>query len=156
MADVHNRFMVYLAGPITGTSYEGCTDWRTYVCDRLPDQIAGFSPLRTKTYLETETYVQACYEGGEWPLSTQRGIYARDRYDCTRADVVLVNLLGAKIVSIGTVMEIAWAADHNIPVVLVMEKADNIHDHPMIREACPFRVETLDEAVHVIRAILLP
>jgi hypothetical protein len=33
----------------------------------------------------------------------------RDRFDATRCDVLLVNLLGAERVSIGTMMEVAWA-----------------------------------------------
>lgn len=147
------NFLVYLAGPITGVSYGNSTDWRQTVIDCLPEGIYGLSPLRRKDYLKNETTLQHTYD---WPLSTQRGIYARDRYDCTRADAILVNLLGAERVSIGTVMEIAWAADNNIPVILMMEKEGNVHDHPMIREACPFIVDDLKEAVTVLEALLLP
>src|SRR5271167_1832462 len=112
--------LVYLAGPITGLTYEGCVDWRQKAIDYL-DQfgIQGLSPLRSKDYLLQETSVADSYE--EKILSTQRGIYGRDKFDCERADVVLVNVLGAKRVSIGTVMEIAWATGKNTPVVLVME-----------------------------------
>jgi hypothetical protein len=37
-----------------------------------------------------------------------------------------------------------------------MEKTGNPHEHMMVNEAIGFRVETLDEAVHVTRSILLP
>ena len=148
-----HHFGVYLAGPITGLDHSGCTEWRQYVIDNLPQGIEGYSPMRAKQYLNDAGVLDGSYE--DFPLSTQRGIYARDRFDCTRLDAVLVNLLGAKKVSIGTVMEIAWAADNNKPIVLVMEEG-NIHQHPMVMEACPFVVDNIDEAIHVLGALLLP
>lgn len=159
--------LVYLAGPITGLSYEGCTDWRQQAMDHLSQfGIQGLSPLRSKDYLLNETSISDNYNNGIRDneklsslasiMSSQRGIYARDRFDCFRADAVLVNMLGAKKVSIGTVMEIAWAAGKNTPVVLIMEKEGNIHEHSMLREACPFRVETLEDALFVVTALLAP
>jgi len=146
-------YLVYLAGPISGLSFIESTNWRQYVIDNLDTQIEGLSPLRKKEYLKDHDNITGHYD--EWPLSTQRGIYARDRFDCHRADVVLVNLLNTQIVSIGTVIEIAWAAQNNTPVVLIMENG-NIHDHPMVREACPFIVHDLDEAIGLVHALLVP
>jgi len=146
-------YQIYLAGPISGQDFEESTGWRQWVIDGLDPKIEGLSPLRKKEYLKNLGNLTGAYD--EWPLSTQRGIYARDRFDCHRADLVLVNLLGAKTVSIGTVMEIAWAAQANKPIVLVMEP-DNIHMHPMLLEACPFVVHDLDEAVCLVHALLVP
>lgn len=153
--------LVYLAGPITGLSYEGCTDWRQKAIEHLGAfGIQGLSPLRGKEYLKHETDISDNYDHSETALiaamSGQRGIYARDKFDCHRADIVLVNMLGAKRVSIGTVMEIAWAASNNIPVVLIMEAEGNIHEHSMLREACAFRVDNLDDGLHITVAILAP
>jgi len=154
------NYLIYLAGPIAGLNFKESTDWRQYVIDNLDPVIEGLSPLRKKPYLKDQDNLTGTYEN--WPLSTQRGIYARDRFDCHRADVVLVNLLdlaaddtGKQSVSIGTVMEIAWAAQNNTPVVLIMGEG-NIHDHPMIREACPFIVNDLDEAIGLVHALLVP
>jgi len=62
-------------------------------------------------------------------------------------------LRDAPRVSIGTVMEIAWAFGNNVPVVCIMEEG-NIHTHPMINEAIGFKVQTAIEAVAVVRAVL--
>lgn len=149
-----NMFYVYLAGPITGLEYGECADWRQHVIETLPRGIEGLSPMRAKSYLKDMGALGDTYD--DWPLSNQRGIYARDRFDCKRADAVLVNMLGAETVSIGTVMEIAWAAAYDNPVVLVMEDEGNIHEHAMLREACALRVNNLNEAVDVLGALLLP
>lgn len=151
--NINNRYKVYLAGPISGTSYEECVDWREYVSNKFPDEIAGYSPMRGTKHLQAHKVLHGSYE--EWPLSAQRGMFSRDYNDCTKADVVLVNLLGTKIVSIGTVMEIAWAYSARVPVVLAMETIGNIHNHPLLIEASPFIVPSIDEAIDIVKSILL-
>lgn len=147
--------LVYLAGPITGLSFQTADGWRTkaqrMLSVRSKGTVVGVSPLRKKSYLSTETILGHSYE--DWPLSSQRGIFARDRYDCKRADAILANLLDTSYVSIGTVMEIAWGVDNNIPIILILEKG-SAHDHPMIREACPFIVDTLEYGIDVCLAVV--
>ncbi len=142
---------VYLAGPITGCTYGTCTNWRIGVRTRLAlFGIDALDPMRGKDYLAKEKSVGNDYAH---PLSCPRGIMTRDHWDCTRCDMLLVNLLGAKTVSIGTVMEIAWAWDNGVHVVCVIEESGNPHDHAMIREAIGFRVTTVEEAVNIIQAL---
>ena len=151
--------LVYLAGPITGLTYKGATDWRDVAkADLAAVGIKGLSPMRGKEYLAK---LQGTISGtGEeyahlGVLSLPRGVMTRDRFDATRCDVLLVNLLGAKAVSIGSVMEIAWADLSRIPVVCAIEPNGNPHEHMMIAEAIGYRVPSLDEALHIIKAILL-
>jgi len=150
---------VYLAGPISGLSYKGATDWRQFAELELRDAgIKGLSPMRAKEYLKDVTsdvgFSSTCHEYGHLsPLSGPRGIMTRDRFDATRCDVLLVNLAGAEKVSVGTVMEIAWADLCRTPIVCVMEP-DNVHEHAMVTEAIGFRVSTLEEGLHVVKAIL--
>lgn len=145
-------YKVYLAGPITGCTYDGCTSWREFAFRELYNEgIVGLDPMRAKDYLANEKCVGDDYDT---PLSCSRGIMTRDHWDCIRCDVVLVNLLGATKVSIGTVMEIAWAFECKIPVVLCIEPEGNVHDHAMIREATGFRVNTLDAGLEIVKAIL--
>lgn len=148
-------YNVYLAGPITGCSFGECTDWREAFSDAIrPFGIQGLSPMRGKDYLQSERVIVHDYP--QHLLSSQRGIMTRDFFDCMRADIVVVNLLGSKIVSIGTVMEIAWAYANKTPVVCIMESESNIHDHPMIREAIGFRVETVEQAIETVKIVLFP
>ncbi len=147
------QHIVYLAGPITGESYGEATDWREYAKTKLDPSIAGMSPLRGKTYLSQVDCIQDTYE--DIALSSGKGITARDLFDCQRCDLLLANLTGAKIVSIGTVLEIAWGRAYNKPVIVVMDEK-NIHWHAMIRESAGFVVSTLDEAIHIANCVLIP
>lgn len=148
---------VYLAGQISGLNYAGATEWRDDVIRQLAEAgIKGLSPMRAKNYLAgIDDLDKNCVEYGAINvLSSPRGIMTRDRFDCTRCDVLLVNLLGADRVSIGTMMELAWADLVRTPIVCVMESG-NIHEHAMVSEAIGYRVHTLQEAVDIVKAILL-
>jgi hypothetical protein len=152
---------VYLAGPITGLNYNDTITWREFVAaDLKAVGINAFSPMRAKNYLaniknlEMPTPNDDVYAALS-PLSSSRGIMTRDRWDATRCDVLFVNFVGAEKVSIGTCMEIAWADLSRIPIVCVIESKGNPHEHGMIMESVGFRVTTLDEAIHIVKSLLL-
>lgn len=162
------KHYVYLAGPIQGLTYDQATTWREETARRLnSDRVECLDPLRGKYHLKGSTSLKA--DGYSQPMSTNKGIMGRDHFDCCRADVLLVNVLGATKGSLGTAMEVAWAYDRHIPVVLVMEKdgkifdhvgdynyeeRDNPHQHAMFLEAATYIVPTLEEAERLIRVLL--
>lgn len=157
---MNSPLRIYLAGPIQGLNYDEATEWRaTAVRELAKIGILGMSPMRAKEYLRKEHDVGGKpladkYEA--FPLSTMKAIVTRDRLDCMKSDAVIMYLRGAKKVSIGSVMEVAWADAARVPVILVMEKNGNVHEHGMVRETCGFHVETLEEAIAVAKALLLP
>lgn len=152
------RPLVYLSGPITGLDFKGCTDWREYARMRLDDLgIEGLSPMRGKEFLaDCGTIEDGTQEVLTNFMSQDAAIVTRDRWDTTRADFMLVNLLDAKRVSIGTVIELGWADAARIPVILIMEPKGNIHEHAFVRQLSGYRVETVDDALHLLGAALAP
>lgn len=151
---------IYLAGPISGLTYNEATKWRNDITNELGRfGIKCLDPLRSAIHLRnSEGLLSDCeIQEGTQPaveaMSTSKGVVVRDKFDATRCDVLLVNLLGAKKVSIGTCVEIGWANANDIPIVLVMEKS-NIHNHAFIRESASFITESLSDSVYIIKAIL--
>jgi nucleoside 2-deoxyribosyltransferase len=148
---------VYLAGPLTGVKYKNVLPWRETATAHLDDVsnglIKSYSPLRGADFIEPDAPMQNVYKNF---LGTQRSITYLDRHDVFSADLVLANMLLAEKASIGTVMELAWANARDIPIVLIMEAGGNPHDHGMIREICPMRVQTLEEGLLLVTRILLP
>lgn len=152
---------VYLAGPIRGLNYNEATEWREQAKAQLADVgIDAMSPMRAKEYLKALTNVGGDKLADSYehkPLSTMKAIVTRDRHDCQKSDMVIMYLKGAKTVSIGSVLEVAWADAARVPIVLVMEKdKTNPNEHGMIREMCGFHVETLEEAIYIVKSVLLP
>jgi nucleoside 2-deoxyribosyltransferase len=146
-------FKVYLAGPIAGSTFAEAQEWRNEFSRRVDPRIAAYSPLRGKDYLANLGPLEGSYS--EFPMSTDKGLTSRDRYDCTGADLVVFYLLGAQRISIGTMVEMGWCDAARVPSVLVIEKEGNPHDYPMVREIAQFRVDNLDDALKITEIILL-
>lgn len=146
------KHSVYLAGPISGLTYDGAQDWRDQVAAALnSENVETLTPMRGKKFLKDEGVItSAAYEN---VIATSKAVNRRDFFDCTRATCVFVNLLGAKRVSIGTVMEIAWAYQARIPTIVLMEKG-NVHEHIMIEDACHYVVDNIEAGISLTKFLL--
>ena len=149
------KFKAYLSGPITGLSFDDAINWTDYAKKELAKyDINGYRPLRGKKKLLGDIKELSAQGYLHTSISNPKAIVARDSYDVFSSDCLLVNLLDAKRVSIGTCYEMAWAWQARKPIVLVMEKQGNIHDHGFVTECCSYHVETLDEGTHIVNLIL--
>jgi nucleoside 2-deoxyribosyltransferase len=152
--------LVYLAGAIAGTSFDDATDWRVQARALLNERgIETLDPMRAKSALGHRNNGQISKDFNDYAnlgaFFTSRGIMTRDFNDVKRCDALLVNLMGAKERSSGTIMELAWAFALQKPAVVAIEARGNPHDkHPMIHEAIPFRVESIEEAIDSVAIIL--
>lgn len=81
---------VYLAGPISGLTLDGAQEWREYFRTHVHPSIECYSPLRGKEYLQTHGVLEGSYE--EFPLSSERGITERDRFDATSCEMMSPSL----------------------------------------------------------------
>ena len=147
------KFSVFLAGPITGLSYNAASDWREQVRKQLPEGIVGLSALRGKPHLKDKSRIRTTYE--EYPLTTAKGIMIRDFNDVARCDIVFVNFLGAKEISKGTLLEIGWAYAMRKPIILAIEDEGNPHDNFMVRESAGFIVNDIEKAIKLIGDVIL-
>jgi len=146
--------LVYLAGPISGLSYNVTTDWRSKVRRALLPDIHALSPMRDKECLRGEDVLGEGYE--ENPLVREDTIFERDAFDIRRSDLLLVNLLGAAKPSQGTIWELGYATALNKPRIIVMEPSGNPMDTYFPRNSASVRVDNLSDAVEIVRSFLLP
>jgi len=126
---------IYLARPISGQSFEEVQDYYDQTKEYLTDM--GYdvlSPMTGKQELRTELEFKA--QGYDnIPVATNHAIYNRDQWMVRQSDMVYANLMSSNgRVSIGAMMEIAWAAMLGKHVIVAMEK-DNIHQHAFVLEA---------------------
>lgn len=124
-------YLVYLAGPMSGHSGGYCS-WRTKEFEQYRRKdVVALDPMRGKDFLKDASSIETHYDH---ILGTPQFIIERDHNDVKICDLVFVNLLGAKRVSIGTMVELGWAMAYRKPIILVMEAMGNIHDHPMVTQ----------------------
>jgi hypothetical protein len=149
--------IVYLYGPITGLSYAGAQDWRTWMREQLaPHGVDAVSPLRFKEYL-ADNLTTLSGHGREYAgmgvLSTPPAVLARDKFDVTRADMLAGNFLGASQVSIGSMFEQAWAHMLHKPIAAAVTPGGP-HDHMFFNQTLGFRVDSLEALRDTILAVL--
>ena len=136
---------IYLAHPISGLSYDEIMDYYVDTSNYLRD--SGYEvlcPMTGKDSLRGEKrFGHEGYDSN--PIATNRAILGRDHWMVNQADIVYINLLGAKSVSIGCCMELAFAFTHHKHTILVMEK-NNPHRHAFVLESADIIFETVEEA----------
>lgn len=145
---------VYLSGPITGETYQAARfGWRKYVAERMSPGIKVLSPMRHEGHLaEMAGALEKDYP--EHFFSQPRVLVEKDHLDIQRSDIMLVNLLGATRVSIGTMVEIGIAMALGRKIIVVMAKDDKFHNHPFVTEPASLVLDNLDDAIMAINSLL--
>jgi nucleoside 2-deoxyribosyltransferase len=145
---------VYLAGPITGHAAEEISSWRASVRERfrkldfLDPALSVFDATEAFEKSDTESETLARLDHG-------RHVLDRDKTLIERSDLVLANFLGVKNrVSIGTVGELFWANSLNKRVIIIREKAGNIHDHAMLNAIASRICHSLEEGFEALEEML--
>lgn len=167
---------VYLSGPIAGLTYDQARyGWRMTVAAQLEQGIKVLSPMRHEGHLaEVKGPLDPAGQLNHF-FSGSKIIFEKDMLDIQRCDLMLVNLLGATKVSLGTVAEIGMAAALGKKIILVMEDAgsvpmiaeywsdydhttvewgSNVHEHPFVTVPASLRLNNLDDAVHAVNSLL--
>jgi nucleoside 2-deoxyribosyltransferase len=136
---------IYCGHPITGLSFEAIERYYRQMSEVLRSYgYEVFHPMVGKGYLRLERELKPA--GYQQPLSTNHAIIERDRWMVMQSDVVYFDFTDATSVSIGCIMELAWAHDHGKHTVVVMGSG-NPHYHAFVLEAADVLFETEDEAI---------
>lgn len=70
------------------------------------------------------------------------------------ADLAQIRKSQMELGSLGTLTEFGWADAFGKPIVTVL-KPGSVHDHPFVRALSGFIVPTLDDAIDIIKSVLL-
>lgn len=130
---------VYMCGPITSLSIEEARSRRSELSIGLSEKISIIDPLR------------GIVTGHEF---THESVLKRDRSDVMSSDLVLADLRGVNIVSIGSMIEFGWADALRIPIITIMEDSGNPHEHFWVRELSTYVVNNTSEACYLANLLL--
>lgn len=149
-----NKLAIYLAGPITGQTGEE-------VVSRYEEKIAILSDFGYTVYypmlgkLDLRATTEFKSNGYDHPLANNHAIFKRDHWMVSQADVILADLSNSgDRVSIGTMMELAWASHLDKHIIVVLPKG-NIHEHAFVLEALDVRFYSIDAAYDYLKELSL-
>ena len=143
---------IYLAGPISGLTYEEANEWREVITPNL--EILGYkvlNPMYDKDFLKNKGVIGKDTDVINNVLNNHNNIYELDLFRVRHSDILLINFLGSKKASIGTVVEISTAHELNKIVIMIMEE-DNVHNHIFITRNS-IVVRTFEDAMTLLKAV---
>lgn len=144
---------IYLAGAISGRTKSEANDWRADVSAKLARHfIKGISPLRCEPLIG-ERY-GLTYQDPRF--GTARAIASKNFMDVQNTDMTLCyfpRAINEERLSVGTVIELAWAHAIGKPTLLVTDY-ELLIEHPVVQANASWVLRTLDEAVDVIVGVL--
>lgn len=148
----HKRSL-YLSAPIAGLTPKECFAVFDSMAIDLGDWYTILSPMSGKDILRRSDEVLGATDYTEpSPILAHQAIFERDRWMVHQCDLMLVNLKGAKKVSIGCMFELAWGYQAGKHIVLIMEPG-NVHWHLFPMEAAHVRFEDYDDARHYLQEL---
>ena len=151
---------IYAAGPLAGQTYSQAQEWRRELAVQTHMDISVVSPLRgleeclgLTDSAVGETIDSIADKTRNEPMLMPKSYTRRDLRDVAICDMMVANLLCAFAVSVGTTLELGYAAALGKPIVLIMED-DNPHNHPMLRELAWYVVPRVEGAARIANAML--
>lgn len=146
---------VYLAGSIGGCDFDEANDWRDYAYKYLKKiGIRGISPLRCEPLPPGQKIYEAT--NPDPMFGTARAIASKNLLDVQKCDVTLCYMpksLNERRMSLGTIIELAWAHALNKPTILVTDY-DVLEKHPVVQANAGWIVPTLDQGLKLIEGLL--
>ena len=130
---------IYLAGPISGNTYDESVKWRRYCIDNLKDKYNVISPIdvRHNSFGEDNlTFTSA--ELNE----TAFDIFLKDIRYVEAADIILLYLDKP---SYGTGFELGYA--FSLKKMIVTVASGKIAEHPFVKIPSEFNFTTVEQAV---------
>ena len=152
--------LVYLLGPISGTSYKAARlGWRQKAATMLLPEIECLSPMRGDLGLEGVRSIKSNgsdYRTGD-PYGSPAMVNRRDLNDCRRCEAALLNTTAAaRKPSIGSAIELGALWSFNRPVVAVGPASCPLINHLMARDILWAHLLDLEAGVEMIRHLVLP
>ena len=143
------KIKIYCCAAISGRDYDEVVGYYEQLRSDLTAY--GLEPMIPMVRKDHDNTMPA--HGQYAPESSDKAITNRDKWMVKSSDIVYANLLGAKHVSIGTCMELAWAYDSGRHIILAMEKHGNLHQHAFINTMADVVYDKHIDAMHYIRAL---
>jgi len=141
--------LVYLSGRIDGLTLDVCGGWRKTAKNLLYPDVGVLNPLRGKELPPGPLNNGAIV--GKFGCSDKE-IVTRDILDIKRCDAMLLYLVDAGNLSVGTLVELGYAAALHKPIFTVIDDSvRNPFNNRWIRELSTMRFSDLNLAIKTIK-----
>lgn len=149
-----NGTKVYCAHPISGETWDEVVNYYNDIKEKL--ETLGFrvlQPMTGKSCMRTEVKERFQPVNFKAVLASNHAIYERDQWMVRNCDVLFLDLTKSERISIGCMMELAWASLLGKYTVVVMAD-DNIHKHVFTLEAADVIFPNTEDALEYLEKFI--
>jgi nucleoside 2-deoxyribosyltransferase len=154
--------MIYLAGPISGLSYDKARyGWRQEFVEVIQNSgmshISCNSPMRGKEFMQNHGVLSSGHDYPDHAMATPEGITTRDYNDVRECSAMVACFLeSGDRPSLGTAAEFGYCWALHKPII-VIGPADEVNvKHIMLKRMAGYRVDTLEEGALIAIQLLTP
>ena len=141
---MNNKLSIYLAGAMSGKSFEEMNAWRVEIKDILTHMGSYHDcNIRVTNPVEYYNFIEKRHK-------SEREVMQFDISRVKNSDVVIVNLDGINT-SIGTSMELYECYRSDIPVIAFGTDEEYENTHPWIKECIMRHEDTIENAATYIK-----
>lgn len=142
---------IYCAHPISGLTWDEVVDYYKNIKTTLQDiGLEVFQPMTGKNAIRTEIGERFQPADFRAEVATNHAIIERDRWMVEHCDLLYLDLTGVKNISIGCMMELAWAHLLGKYTIVIMEEG-NIHRHAFVVEAADIVFDFPQKAIDYLK-----
>lgn len=150
------QLSVYCAHPISGLKWDEVVNYYNTIKTKLTEiGFHVFQPMTGKGEMRTqvsERFKPAGFNAVN-PMCTNHAIFERDKWMVQNCDVLYLDLKGCQGISIGCMMELAWASWAGKYTVVVMDEV-GIHKHAFVLEAADIVFEDEERALSYLDKLI--
>lgn len=157
---MNNTIKIYLCGSITPDIRT--TQWRdeftSIIQESEQNRVKIIDPTKNgfNKFLPLEQDYNTFYDN----IDKTQNILKRVDYQLVKkSDVIICNVSFFNIEKppIGTIYELAWADQHNIPVIGIISSQENPYiRHPWIKESFAYSVYDIKQAINIVKDFFMP
>lgn len=145
-----NKLKIYCAGGISGLTQEDVLSRYEKLREDLSDNFTLIIPMVQKNLMRNKIEHKSQNKSTS-PITENKSIVRRDRWNVSQADILLVDLtMSSERISIGSVSEMAWGYDDCKNIIVIMPQG-NIHRHAFVLEMASIVFESYEEALAYLR-----
>lgn len=147
-----NKPKIYAAGGMSGLTIEEASAWRKEIIEKVGENIEVLNPLRDQIDSDETTVIKD--SSARSIFTNSKSLTRRDLNDIRNSDVVLFNFLNPKSISRGSLIELGFAAGLQKPIVVILDKSEEMYNHAFVKELAWYSISNINTAVKVIKSIL--
>lgn len=144
---------VYIAHPVSGMTFEEAFNFFSKMNKTISDMgFKVFDPVSIySNKMENKTAI--CRPHGiDSNIICDHALFERCKWMVDKSDIIFMDLTGSIKISIGCIMELAWASKNGCHTIVCVEE-ESVYQHAFVKESADVIFDRVEMALEYLKSI---